>query len=128
MILDSSAVVAVLLREPSHELLIEKMSSADALGIGSPTLVETALVVSSRLSIDCRPMLSEFLHAADALVIPFSEEHFSCACEAYLRFGRGNHPARLNFGDCLSYAVSRVAAQPLLFIGDDFAKTDVAVA
>jgi ribonuclease VapC len=57
--------------------------------------------------------------------IPFSQVHWREAVEAYQRFGRGRHPARLNFGDCLSYATARLAGQPLLFIGEDFIKTDL---
>jgi uncharacterized protein with PIN domain len=67
-----------------------------------------------------------FLQEAGLTVIPFSEEHWRIAVEAYWRFGKGRHPAGLNRGDCLTYAVARLSAQPLLFVGDDFSRTDLA--
>jgi ribonuclease VapC len=61
-------------------------------------------------------------------IIPFSEEHWRAAVDPYTRFGKGRHAAGLNFGDCLTYAVARLAGQPLLFVGDDFSKTDLSSA
>ena len=74
-----------------------------------------------------KPLLAlrEFLRAAEAEVIPFSEDHSRVALQAYLRFGKGRHPAALNFGDCLCYATASLARQPLLFVGGDFSKTDI---
>lgn len=128
MILDSSAVVAVLLREPGHELLLGAMAGAASLGIGAPTLVETTIVLSARLGRDARGLVSRFLLEADVILVPFTDAHFGTAVSAWLRFGRGRHPAGLNFGDCLAYATARVAGQPLLYTGDDFAQTDLAAA
>ncbi len=70
-------------------------------------------------------MLSRFLQEAGLTVIPFAEDHWRMAVEAYARFGKRRHAAGLNFGDCLSYAVARLSGQPLLFVGDDFSKTDL---
>lgn len=125
MILDSSAVVAILLREPGHEALIDAVCSAREIGIGAPTIVETGIVVSSRLGRDGRGLLTRFLVEAGVVTIPFSEAHWSAAVDAWLRFGKGRHTGALNFGDCLAYAVSHVAGRPLLCIGDDFARTDL---
>jgi ribonuclease VapC len=74
-----------------------------------------------------KPILAprELLRAAEAEVIPFSEDHSRVALQAYLRFGKGRHPAALNFGDCLSYATAFVARQPLLFVAGDFSQTDI---
>jgi ribonuclease VapC len=125
MILDSSAVVAVALREPGADRVLAAMSAAPALGIGAPTLVETTIVLSARLGRDARGLVGRFVLEAEVAVVPFTDAHFGTALEAWLRFGRGRHPAGLNFGDCLAYATARVAGEPLLYTGTDFARTDL---
>ena len=127
MILDSSAVLAIVFREPGYERVLATMGAAPRLGIGAPSLVETAIVLSARLGRDARGLLSRFLIEGNVAVIPFTDAHFGVAVAAWLRFGRGRHPAQLNFGDCLSYAAARVAGESLLFAGEDFSRTDVAV-
>jgi ribonuclease VapC len=72
--------------------------------------------------------LARFVHEVGMSVIPFGDLHWREAVEAYTRFGKGRHPAALNFGDCLSYSVAKLAEQPLLFVGDDFTQTDIEVA
>jgi ribonuclease VapC len=124
VIVDSSALVAIVLREPGWESLVARLGAATA-GIGAPTLVETALVLTAKLGRTAHPVLSRFVQEAGLTVIPFSDEHARVAVEAYASFGRGRHPAGLNFGDCLTYAVAHLAAQPLLFVGDDFTRTDL---
>ena len=128
MILDSSAVVAILLKEAAHEELVEKLLRETDVGVGSPTLAETAIVLSARLRGDARGILARFVSEASVVIVPFGEAHYSTAVDAWLRFGKGRHPASLNFGDCLSYAIARVADRPLLCTGDDFAKTDLELA
>ena len=128
MILDSSAVVAVLFQEPGYEQLLDTLLSAENVGIGAPTLAETAIVVSARLGGDCRALLSRFLVEGSIETISFGEAHFGVAVGAWLRFGRGRHAASLNFGDCLSYATARVTNYPLLCVGDDFTQTDIPLA
>jgi ribonuclease VapC len=128
MVLDSSAVIAVHWKEQGHERLIEKIESAEIVVIGAPTLLETAMVLTARLGGDARSMLSAFLRRSGTEVVPFTAEHFDEAVGAFLRFGRGRHPAALNFGDCLAYAVASVAGMPLLFTGDDFRRTDILAA
>lgn len=125
MILDTSAVVAILLKEPGCVELLRAMASGNA-AIGTATLTETAIVLSARLKRDARPLLSRFIAEASIAVVPFGESHYSTAVDAWLRYGRGTHPASLNFGDCLSYAVARLANEPLLFVGENFAQTDIA--
>jgi len=125
VILDSSAIVAVLLAEPGFERLLDRIASAEAAGVGAPTLVEAAIVVSSRLGKDARPMLNEFLREAEIEVIPFLGDHFDAALDAFLRYGKGRHPAGLNFGDCLAYAAASLAGLPLLYAGNDFTATDI---
>jgi len=125
MILDSSALVAVVLSEPGHESLLAKIKASRNVGIGAPTLVESLIVLLRRLEGDPAPVLADLLRAFEAEVIPFTEGHCRAAFRAYARFGKGRHPAALNFGDCLSYAMASVADEPLLYVGDDFAQTDI---
>jgi ribonuclease VapC len=125
MVLDSSAIVAMHLREPGYERLIDSIDAAEVVVVGVPTLLETAMVLTARLGQDARPMIFAFLRRLEAEVISFNEEHLDSAVTAFIRFGRGRHPAALNFGDCMSYAVASVAGMPLLFAGEDFRRTDI---
>lgn len=127
MILDSSAIVAVMLAEPGYQAILERMGDAELLAAGAPTVVETAIVLSARMGRDARPELDAFLREADVEVIPFTADHYRAAVDAFLRFGKGRHPAALNFGDCLAYAVATLAGMPLLFVGGDFSRTDLGV-
>jgi len=128
MVLDSSAIVAIHLREPGHERLVERIDAAEVVVVGVPTLLETAMVLTARLGQDARPMIFGFLRRLEAEVVPFNEEHLDAAITAFIRFGRGRHPAALNFGDCMSYAVASAVGMPLLFTGEDFRRTDIAQA
>lgn len=128
MILDSSALVAMVFQEPGYEALLERILAADEVAIGAPTLAETGIVVSARLGADARPLLSRFLREGAIQTLPFGEAQFGVAVGAWLQFGRGRHPASLNFGDCLAYATARLAGRPLLCVGNDFSKTDLALA
>jgi ribonuclease VapC len=128
VILDSSAVVAILLREPEADELEAKVAAASPLGVGAPTYVEVLMVLSSRFARDASRNLEGFLARAEAVIVPFSEEHARVAVEAFLRYGKGRHRAALNFGDCMSYAVAKLAGQPLLCTGADFARTDLPLA
>lgn len=125
MIVDSSAVIALVLREPGWEELAGKLAAAATAAIGAPTLAETGLVLTAKLGRKAPALLSRFLQEAGLTVIPFAEDHWRTAVEAYARFGKRRHAAGLNFGDCLAYAVARLSGQPLLFVGDDFSKTDL---
>ena len=128
MILDTSAIVAMVLKEPGHKVLREKLVAADAVGIGAPTLAETALVLSARLKTDARGLLARFLSEAEVEVIPFGDAHYSAAAGAWLSYGRGRHPANLSLGDCMAYAAATVAGQPLLCVGDGLPNTDISLA
>ena len=126
MVIDSSAVVAIELREIGYELLLEKLEQAETRLIGAPTVLETAMVLSSRLKHDRLPQILEFLRRCRVHIVPFNDEHTHAAIAAHHRFGRGrSHPAQLNLGDCLSYAIASIAGMPLLFTGDDFTHTDL---
>ena len=126
--LDTSAIVAIVLREPGFEDLLGKIEQARVVAVGTPTLTECSMVLSSRLQVDARLVIRSVLRRMNAQVVPFTEEHLDAAADAFLRFGRGRHPAGLNFGDCLSYAVASVSGLPLLFTGDDFTRTDIRAA
>lgn len=128
MILDTSAVVAVVVQEPGYDVLLEKLGSASAVGIGTPTLAETGIVLAARLGRDPRGLLARLLQELEVTPVPFGDPHWRMAVEAYRRFGRGRHAAALNFGDCMSYATARLAERPLLCAGRDFARTDLALA
>ena len=126
MILDSSVVVAIVRREAGYEELVERLAAADFAGIGAPTLAEAGIVLEARLGIDARAVLERFIADFEVETVPFGPAHWREALAAFRRYGRGRHAAGLNFGDCLTYAVARLAEAPLLFVGNDFAQTDLA--
>ena len=128
MILDSSAIVAIVLREPGVERLLDRLIAASSVAVGIPTLTETAIDLSSRLGRDTRGLLSRFLQEGSIITVPFGEPHWGVSVDAWLRYGKGRHPAALNFVDCMSYATAKVAAEPLLCVGEDFARTDLDLA
>lgn len=128
MILDSSAVVAVIREEKGSDLLVKAIEDAPRIAIGTPTLFETTMVLIARSGAAGRPSLAHFLQANDIDSIPFDDRHWELAAQAFFRYGKGRHPARLNYGDCMTYATARVADRPLLCVGDDFAKTDLTLA
>ena len=125
MILDSSAIVAVLLKEPGHERLLDRLTENPEPGVGAPTMVETGIVLSARLGERGQTLLARLAQAYELAILPCDAEHWTVAVGAFLRFGKGRHPAGLSFGDCLTYATARLAEEPLLCIGEDFAKTDL---
>ena len=125
MILDSSVILAIVLREPGFDELIGKLERATGTGIGTPTLTEAGVVIAARLGLEPRAVLERFLSDFDVTPIPFGDDHWREAVSAFQRFGKGRHAAGLNFGDCLTYAVARLSGQALLFTGDDFARTDL---
>lgn len=128
MILDTSAIVAVLFKEPGWEVLLDKLVAATGPAVGVPTLTEAAIVVSARMRLDGRAMLARFLTEGSIAAVPFGEEHYGTAVDAWLRYGKGRHRAALNFGDCMAYATAKLADQPLLCVGGDFALTDLDLA
>ncbi len=125
MILDASAVVALVLGEPAAEALLARIAVAGDLAIGAPTLAEAAIVLGHRLGPVAGSLLERLMAELEVDVLPFAQPHYRCAAEASRRFGKGRHPAALNFGDCLAYATARLAGRPLLATGDDFARTDL---
>lgn len=125
MIIDSSALVAIFLREKGADDLVSAIVGADVAGIGSPTAAETGLVLTARLQRNATGDLLRFFQETGIEIVPFTDLHWQRAVDAYARFGKGRHPAGLNFGDCMTYATAALARQPLLCRGDDFRKTDL---
>ncbi|MGE0040848.1 MAG: type II toxin-antitoxin system VapC family toxin [Vicinamibacterales bacterium] len=125
MTLDSSALLAILFGESGALDLVDQILEADVVRVGTPTLVETAIVLSSRRG---QPSIDEVTRLVEELgvtVTSFGVAEWEAAAAAYDRFGRGRHAAGLNFGDCLAYATASTARDALLFVGNDFAKTDI---
>ena len=125
MTLDSSALVAVLFAEAGYLDLVDRMLDANHLRIGAPTLVEASIVVAGRRRTAARGEVESLIRELAVTVVPFGEAHWTAAVDAFTRFGRGRHAAALNLGDCFAYATARVAGDTLLFVGDDFRKTDI---
>ncbi len=128
MIVDSSAIVAILFREPGYQRLVDALAEETSPGIGTPTLAETGIVLGNRIPGNATTKLSRFIQEFGLIEVPFGEAHWRAATDAYSRFGKGRHSAALNFGDCLTYAVAHLANEPLLFVGNDFTHTDIAPA
>jgi ribonuclease VapC len=128
LILDSSAIIAVLLREPTRASVEDLLAREPSPGVGAPTVVETGVVLVARAGVTARTTLARFLLETGSTVIPFGDTHWPVALDAFDRFGKGRHPAALNFGDCMTYAIARLADEPLVCTGDDFAKTDLTLA
>ena len=138
MTLDSSALIAILFSEPGYLDLVDRILAADDVRIGSPTLVETRMVFTGRLRQKSSPgpsgkpglveLIDQLLTELGVGIVPFGEREAHIAADAFRRFGRGRHPAGLNFGDCLAYATAVAAQDTLLYVGDDFAKTDIIAA
>ena len=128
MIVDSSALIAILLGEPGSDSLLQKLAAASSAGVGAPTLAETGIVLTARIGIAGKRNLTLFVQETDLSIVPFGQDHWRAAVDAFRRYGKGQHPAGLNLGDCLTYATAKLAGQPLLCTGSDFAKTDLAIA
>jgi ribonuclease VapC len=125
MVLDTSALLALLLDEPEAEEFRAAVEEDTTRLVSAATLLETALVIEVRKGEPGGRELDTLIHKAEVVVVPVDAEHVSEARRAYRRFGKGRHGAGLNFGDVFAYALARTAGEPLLFKGDDFAKTDI---
>jgi ribonuclease VapC len=128
MTLDSSALVAILFSEAGHLDLVDRILDADAVRVGAPTLAETTIVVSARWRKPALRSVEALVRELGVAVVSCGDAEWKVAATAYQRFGRGRHKAALNFGDCLAYATAAVAGDTLLYVGDDFALTDIRAA
>jgi ribonuclease VapC len=128
MVVDTSALVAILGREEGWERLADALVSASTRRISAATLVEAGIVVHAMYGDHGERELDLLLSRARIETVAFNDEQSEVARSAYRRFGKGRHPAALNFGDCFSYALATALGEPLLFVGNDFARTDIQAA
>lgn len=128
MIIDTSAILAVLLGEPDAGRYEDAIAAAWPRRMSVVALLEAAMVVESRGGASAGQELDMLLEKSAVELVPVTPEHANAARRAWRRFGKGNHPAGLNFGDCFAYALAKTAGEPLLFKGEDFAQTDIEVA
>jgi ribonuclease VapC len=125
MVLDTSALLALLLDEPEAEAFRAAVDEDERRFMSAATLLESAIVIEAKKGEAGGRELDLLLHRAEIAIVPVDAEHVAEARRAWRRFGRGRHAAGLNFGDVFAYALARVSGEPLLFKGDDFAKTDI---
>lgn len=128
MVIDTSALLAILQDEPERRSFIEKIEAADARLLSAASLVETSIVIEARHGAEGVKLLDLFLDRAGIEIAPVDDEQAREARLAFSRYGKGRHAAGLNFGDCFAYALATTSGEPLLFKGLDFAATDIASA
>ena len=122
IVVDSSALIEIIRDGPRTEACIAALESADAVSISAGTMTECLIVALGHCA---KEPLTQLFERFGFDVLPLTEERAKAAAAAYERFGKGRHPAALNFGDCFAYALAKELDSPLLFVGTDFAKTDV---
>jgi ribonuclease VapC len=126
VIVDSSAIIAILADEPEASAFSSALEAAPNVAIAAPTLVELYVVADRARDARARSALDDLLRAVDLEIVAFTAEHATIARQAHRNFGRGSgHPAKLNFGDCFAYALAKATGEPLLYKGDDFGHTDI---
>ena len=128
MILDTSALLAVLFDEPDADYFERAMASAATCRMSAANHLEAAMVVESRMGDEGGRQLDDFVETAEIELVAVTPEQARAARLAWRRYGKGNHPAGLNFGDCFAYALAETAREPLLFKGEDFTLTDIEAA
>ena len=125
MVLDTSAIISILLKENDRDDFIDAIASDPVRLISSVNALESALVIEARKSDFGGREFDLLLHRAEIDIVPFTREHMEEARSAWRKYGKGNHPAGLNFCDCCAYALSQLSREALLFKGNDFNRTDV---
>ena len=128
MIIDTSAIVAILFNEDDADAYARAITRADSRRVSAATFVEAAIVVAAQTKNVGGSQLDAFFRRAGIVIEPVTEEQAHIARQAFTDFGKGRHAAGLNYGDCFSYALAKSTGEPLLFKGKDFTKTDVLVA
>ena len=129
MVIDSSALVALLLGEPETPGFVAAIAGASSRSVSAPSYVETAIVMVTRSGAEAQQKLDQLLSDLGIEVVPFTRDQAGLAVAAFRQFGRGTgHPAALNFGDCFSYALAKFRREPVLFRGNDFSRTNVDIA
>jgi ribonuclease VapC len=125
MVVDTSALIAILKDEADAQTLLNWIGQEEEVVIGTPTLFEYLMAAVGRGDAGQEVTARALLDQLGVRIVSWTPEHAELATSAFLRFGKGRHPARLNFGDCMAYAVAKSLDAPLLFKGTDFAATDV---
>ncbi|MGN7779464.1 type II toxin-antitoxin system VapC family toxin [Mycolicibacterium sp. 22603] len=126
MIVDTSAIIAVLQREDPHvEPVLAALSADRGPSIAAPSVVECLIVLSNRHGPVARTAFDRLKAEINLTVVDFTADHALAAHRAYLQYGKGRHPAALNFGDTMAYAAAKLANEPLIAVGNDFAQTDL---
>ena len=125
MVIDTSAILAMMLGESGADRLESAIEADRTRLVSAATVVEASLVLMGRYGGAGDAELDRFLRAIGAEVVPVGEDQVRLARDAALHYGRGRHPAGLNYGDCFSYALAVAVGEPLLFVGSDFAQTDL---
>jgi len=128
VIVDTSAIIAILFNEDDAKIYAKAIARADSCRISAATFVETAIVVETQSKSNGGRQLDALIRRAGIAVEPVTEEQAHIARQAFIDFGKGRHPAGLNYGDCFAYALSKATREPLLFKGKDFTKTDLTAA
>lgn len=128
MVIDTSALIAILLDEPERRAFNEKIEADPRRLISAVSFVEASLVIETRVGEAGGRELDLFLHRAGVETVAVDGDQAEIARRAFRRYGRGRHPAGLNFGDCFAYALMKATGEPLLFKGDDFGRTDIVAA
>lgn len=125
MIVDTSAVLAILRKEPEAARFNEALAMAEQPAMSAATLVELAMVAESHGGRPAGAEAETLIAEAGIEIVALTPAHAALAVEGWRRFGKGRHPAALNLGDCFAYALAKARGEPLLFKGDDFAQTDI---
>lgn len=128
MILDTSALAAILFGEPEAALYTQLIHDAGHCLISAANFLELSIVIESQIGPDAGRQCDIFFRRADIIIEAFTVEQAHIARQAFLDFGKGRHAAGLNFGDCFAYALAKITREPLLFKGEDFKKTDIQAA
>jgi ribonuclease VapC len=125
MILDSSALIAILAKEPDAERYIQAISHAQRCRISAGNFLEVSMAIEAQFGPDVLRQLDALFRRVEIVIEPVTVEQVHVARQAFHDFGKGRHPASLNFGDCFAYALAKVTGERLLFKGEDFKKTDI---
>ncbi len=125
VVIDTSALLAILLGEPERGKFLQLLSESETRLLSTANALETAMVVESRRGEAAGRELDLFLHRTKIEMVAVDAEQFSIARFAWRKFGKGRHPAALNFGDCFAYALTKTSREPLLAKGEDFRRTDL---
>ena len=125
IVLDTSALIALLLKEPDAELIASALVSATAIRMAAPNWLEVAMVAMARRGIDGYQQLKQILERLQVEVVASDRANAEIAFQAWIQYGKGRHPAGLNYGDCFAYALAKQRGEALLYKGNDFSKTDI---